>query len=63
LSSRTDDASRPITSAGVEGATTFKPGTAIAQFSTAWECCAPKRTPPPLAVRTTTGTVTWPSVM
>ncbi len=33
------------------------------QFSTAWECCAPNPSPPPFAVRTTSGTVTWPPVM
>jgi hypothetical protein len=46
---------QPITSLGLDGATTFSPGIAIAQFSTAWECCAPKRSPPPLAVRITSG--------
>ena len=53
----------PTTSAGVEGATTFRPGMAMAQFSTLWECCAPNRSPPPLAVRMTSGSETWPSVM
>ena len=45
------------------GATTFSPGTVNAQFSTDCECWAPKPSPPPLAVRTTSGTVTWPPVM
>jgi len=36
---------------------------AIAQFSTLWECCAPKREPAPLAVRITSGTEIWPSLM
>ena len=53
----------PTTSAGVAGAAIFRPGTVSAQFSTAWECCAPKPRPPPFAVRTTSGTVTWPPVM
>jgi hypothetical protein len=48
----------PTTSAGVDGAAIFSPGTVSAQFSTACECCAPKPSPPPLAVRTTSGTVT-----
>ena len=37
--------------------------TVNAQFSTDWECCAPKPRPPPFAVRTTRGTVTCPPVM
>ena len=61
--SRTADAIRPTTSAGVDGATTFSPGIAMSQFSTLWLCCAPKRRPAPLAVRRTRGTETWPSVM
>ncbi len=52
-----------MTSAGVDGAATFRPGTAAAQFSVAWECWAPKPSPPPLAVRMTSGTVTCPPVM
>ncbi len=56
-------ASRPITSRGVAGATTFRPGTAMAQFSTDWECWAPNRTPAPLAHRTTSGSVSCPSDM
>jgi hypothetical protein len=54
---------QPTTSAGVDGATTLRPGIIMHQFSTDWECWAPKRLPPPLAVRTTTGTDTWPPVM
>ena len=60
---RIADAIRPTTSAGVDGATIFSPGTVSAQFSTDCECCAPKPSPPPFAVRTTSGTVTWPPVM
>ena len=30
------------------------------QFSTLWECWAPKREPAPLPVRTTSGHFTWP---
>ena len=58
-----DAAISPTTSAGVAGATIFRPGTVSAQFSTACECCAPNPRPPPLAVRITSGTVTWPPVM
>jgi len=61
--SRIAAASSPITSRGLDGATTLSPGTAIAQFSTDWECCAPKRTPAPLAQRMTRGNDTWPSDM
>ena len=61
--SRIAAAIRPTMSAGVEGATTFRPGTAIAQFSIDCECCAPNRSPPPFAVRMTSGSATWPSVM
>jgi hypothetical protein len=53
----------PTMSAGVAGAAILSPGTAKAQFSTAWECWAPKPRPVPLAVRTTRGTVTCPPVM
>src|SRR5690606_11120859 len=62
-SSRIDAASRPLTSAGYAGATTLSPGIAIAQFSTLCECCAPKREPPPLPERITSGSLTCPSVM
>ncbi len=54
---------RPTTSRGVEGVTTLTPGTAIAQFSTACECCAPNLRLPPLPVLMTSGIVTWPLVM
>ncbi len=30
------------------------------QFSTLWQCWAPKREPAPLPVRTTSGHLTWP---
>lgn len=36
---------------------------AIAQLSTLCECCAPKRTPPPFAVRITRGSAICPFVM
>jgi hypothetical protein len=52
-----------MTSVGLDGTTTFRPGTAIAQFSTDCECCAPNRRPPPLPDRITNGKVTWPLVM
>ena len=61
--SRTAAASSPTTSRGFDGATTLRPGTAIAQFSTDCECWAPKRSPAPLAQRTTSGSSTWPSDM
>ena len=56
-------ASSPTTSRGLDGATTFRPGTAMAQFSTDCECWAPNRTPAPLAQRTTSGSASWPSDM
>jgi len=56
-------ASRPLTSAGFDGATTLMPGIAMAQFSTLCECWAPKRDPAPLAVRMTSGIVNCPLVM
>jgi hypothetical protein len=62
-SSRTAAAISPTTSTGVDGATTFRPGIIIAQFSMLWECCAPNRRPPPFAVLITSGSVTWPPVM
>ena len=46
-----------------DGATTLRPGMAIAQFSMLWLCWAPNRSPAPLAVRSTIGIETWPSVM
>ncbi len=49
-----------MTSSGVDGATTFRPGIIMHQFSTLWLCCAPKREPAPLPVRTTSGHLTWP---
>ena len=50
-------------STGLDGTTTFRPGMAIAQLSTLCECCAPNRTPPPFAVRITSGSATCPFVM
>src|SRR5215831_6165152 len=52
-----------MTSRGFDGATTFSPGTAMAQFSTDCECWAPNRSPAPLAQRTTSGSSSWPSDM
>ena len=49
-----------MTSRGLDGATTLRPGIIIAQFSTLCECCAPKRLPAPLPVRTTSGHLSWP---
>src|SRR2546421_11433250 len=56
-------ASRPFASAGFDGATTFRPGTAIPQFSRLCECWAPKRVPPPLAVRMANGNEARPAAM
>ena len=53
----------PFMSAGFAGATTLSPGIAIAQFSIDWLCWAPNRSPAPFAVRRTSGSATWPSVM
>ncbi len=61
--SRTAAANSPMMSVGFDGATTLRPGTAIAQFSTDCECCAPKRRPPPLPDRITSGKLTCPAVM
>ena len=61
--SRMAAAISPTMSAGVDGATILRPGMAIAQFSMLWLCWAPKRRPAPLAVRSTSGSDTWPSVM
>ena len=61
--SRIAAAIRPTMSTGVEGATTLRPGTIMHQFSRLWLCCAPKRTPDPLAHRTTSGTASWPLLM
>ena len=41
----------------------MSPGIAIAHPSTLCECWAPNRTPPPLAVRITSGSATCPFVM
>ena len=38
------------------GGSDLQPGMVSAQFSTAWECWAPKPSPPPFAVRITSGT-------
>src|SRR4030095_13170165 len=43
--SRTAAASSPITSRGLEGATTLRPGIIMAPFSTLLLCLAPKRRP------------------
>ena len=56
-------AKSPMTSRGDDGATTFRPGIIMHQFSTLCECCAPKREPAPLPVRMTSGHLTWPFVM
>jgi hypothetical protein len=63
LSSRIAALSSPYASAGVPGTQIFRPGTLRNQFSTAWECCAAKPTPPPFAILIVTGTVVCPPVM
>ena len=42
-SSRIEAAISPMTSTALLGTTTLRPGIIIAQFSTLWECWAPKR--------------------
>ena len=49
-----------MTSTGDDGATTLSPGIIMHQFSTLCECCAPKREPAPLPVRTTSGHLVCP---
>ena len=61
--SRIAAAKSPLTSAGDDGATTFNPGIAIAQFSIACDACAPCCRPPPFALRSTIGKITCPSVV
>jgi hypothetical protein len=50
-------------SAGVEGMTTFRPGTWATQASSDWECCAAAFRYPPIVVLRVSGTVSWPPVM
>ena len=49
--------SRPLASAGVDGQTIFRPGTPWNQLIGTCEWMAPKRPPPPMAERTTSGTL------
>ena len=60
LSSRMALFSSPLASAGVEGATTFSPGTLRIQASRLWECCSAAPVPEPAAARSTIGTEAWP---
>src|SRR3954467_7291966 len=57
LSSRIAALSSPLASAGVDGQTIFSPGTPCNQLIGTWEWMAPKRPPPPMAERTTSGTL------
>ncbi|PKV99881.1 hypothetical protein ATK30_0874 [Amycolatopsis echigonensis] len=59
-SSRIAAASRPLASAGVAGASTFRPGTWAYQTSRFCECVAASCCPPPPGVRITSGTLTCP---
>ena len=62
LSSRIADFRRPFASAGVDGATIFRPGIPISQETGICEWIAPKRAPPPTTERITSGTLCRPSV-
>ena len=52
--------SSALASAGVDGATTFRPGTCAYQTSRFCEWVAASCWPPPPGVRITIGTETWP---
>src|SRR4029079_19639879 len=54
---------RPLASCGVDGCTTFKPGTWANQASRLWLCCAAAPVPEPPGRRTTIGTVALPPNM
>ena len=53
---------RPSASSGVDGYTTFTPGTCMSQASRLWVCCAPKR-PLPTVVQIVMGTDETPPDM
>ena len=55
--------SSPFASATVAGVATLSPGTCAYQPSNECECCAAMPRPPPLAMRITTGTLSWPPDM
>ena len=55
LSSRIAPLSRPFASAGVEGATIFRPGMPVSHETGICEWIAPKRAPPPTTERITSG--------
>ena len=59
-SSRIAAVSSALASAGVAGATTFRPGTCAYQTSMFCEWVAASCCPPPPGVRITMGTETWP---
>ena len=59
-SSRMADFSSPLASAGVPGATTFRPGKWAQMASGVCEWVAPSCRPPPPTVRRTMGTRIWP---
>src|SRR3989440_1352232 len=60
LLSRIADLRRPFASAGVAGATTFRPGMWDSQESHACECCAASCSAAPLGPRNTIGIGIWP---
>ena len=62
-SSRMADLSRPFASAGVEGATTFSPGTCAYQHSSDCECWAASWWAAPPGPRTTIGILNCPPDM
>ena len=52
--------SRPLASAALEGATTFRPGTCAYQDEKHWLCWAATRAAAPLGPRNTIGQPSWP---
>src|SRR5215211_3649042 len=58
-SSRIEAFSSPFASAGVLGATTFRPGTCANHASRLCECCDPAPRPTPCCTRTTIGALSW----
>ena len=63
LSSRIAVFRSPFASAGVEGRTTFSPGTCATQAWRLWLCCAAERRVAPIVVRTVSGTFSLPPDM
>jgi hypothetical protein len=55
--------SNPFASAGVEGRTTFSPGTCATHACSDWLCCAAERRVAPSVVRNVNGTCSFPPDM